>query len=93
MELVTTEGLGGHRDLPGREVATKFAGFSFYKPNIFMECYVKHPRVSTRGICKIIMHQSVIYLATKLVTMTNRIPMNAVKIQVYGILSPRIRFH
>ena len=25
-------------------------GLSFYKPNIFMECPVKHPRVSTRGI-------------------------------------------
>ena len=25
-------------------------GLSFYKPNIFMECHAKHPRVSTRGI-------------------------------------------
>ena len=28
----------------------EYVGFSFYKPNFFMECYVKHPRVSTRGM-------------------------------------------
>ena len=27
----------------------KKIGFSFYKLNIFMECYVKHPRVSSKG--------------------------------------------
>ena len=54
-----------------------------------MECYVKHPRVSTRGICKN-NNAPIGYLATKLLTMTNRIQINAVKIQVYGSLSPRI---